>query len=419
MGVVHSGDLMPLSPSSYPPERPGTAGRRERHLVLGRGVVLTLGAGAAALGIWAGAATWFILARDDFGQGVFARQAELEYGYEDRIKSLQNQLERAVTQNLVERAGFAARVDGLAKRQAEIEGRQNWLKQLAGRVPMPAGTPVPIASAPGTALAAPKLAPSPEPFALRLGDTPTAQSEAEPRPRDRLSAVESSIEGVAADEIRLIEGLRWTAQRRLSRVTAIVGSTGLDVDRLGAAAGTGGPLVPLPTAARAGAFGPLAAELEATMGELDRVLGLSRTLPLARPLVGELEATSQFGYRVDPFTRGVALHTGVDLRAESGSAVRATAAGKVTVAEYTGGYGNMIEVDHGGGITTRYGHLAGYAVAPGERVESGEMIGRAGSTGRSTGSHLHYEVRINGEPINPTRFLGAGAQLAAAMAQTD
>jgi murein DD-endopeptidase MepM/ murein hydrolase activator NlpD len=88
------------------------------------------------------------------------------------------------------------------------------------------------------------------------------------------------------------------------------------------------------------------------------------------------------------------------------------------VAEYTGGYGNLIEIEHGGGVATRYGHLSGYAVAPGERVEAGEVVGYAGSTGRSTGSHLHYETRINGEPVNPLRFLEAGTRVAGLLAET-
>jgi murein DD-endopeptidase MepM/ murein hydrolase activator NlpD len=152
--------------------------------------------------------------------------------------------------------------------------------------------------------------------------------------------------------------------------------------------------------------------LEATVSELDRVQSAARALPLGRPVSGEIDPTSGFGYRMDPFTRGPALHTGLDLRAEAGSLVRATAAGRVTIAEYTGGYGNLVEIDHGNGLATRYGHLSGFLVAPGDRVEAGEMVGRAGSTGRSTGSHLHYETRINGEPVDPARFLAAGAKLA-------
>ena len=113
---------------------------------------------------------------------------------------------------------------------------------------------------------------------------------------------------------------------------------------------------------------------------------------------------------VNPFA-GRDVNWLLDFRAETGTPVRATGAGRVIEADWVGGYGQMIEIDHGGGVTTRYGHLSAYGVAVGARVETGQVIGRAGSTGRSTGPHLHYETRINGEAVNPARFLEAGRLL--------
>ena len=132
---------------------------------------------------------------------------------------------------------------------------------------------------------------------------------------------------------------------------------------------------------------------------------------MRRPLSGEVSLSSNFGARLDPFTRGYAMHTGMDMRAETGEPARATAAGRVTMAEYNGGYGNMVEVDHGHGLTTRYAHLSAFDVGPGQWVEPGTIVGRVGSTGRSTGSHLHYETRIDGEPVDPQRFLRAADAL--------
>lgn len=126
--------------------------------------------------------------------------------------------------------------------------------------------------------------------------------------------------------------------------------------------------------------------------------------------------SSPFGTRLDPFTRGLALHTGLDLRAESGEPARATAPGRVSAADYAGGYGNMVEIDHGHGVVTRFGHLARILVRPGQRVAAGDVVGLVGSTGRSTGAHLHYETRIDGEPVDPQRFLEAGGDLAAVLA---
>jgi murein DD-endopeptidase MepM/ murein hydrolase activator NlpD len=124
--------------------------------------------------------------------------------------------------------------------------------------------------------------------------------------------------------------------------------------------------------------------------------------------------SSPFGYRPDPFLGRPALHPGVDLVQSYGSEIRSTAAGRVVHAGPMGGYGNMVEIDHGNGLATRYGHMSEVLVAEGEEVKAGAVVGRIGSTGRSTGPHLHYEVRIDGEPVDPERFLQAGADMFAA-----
>jgi murein DD-endopeptidase MepM/ murein hydrolase activator NlpD len=105
------------------------------------------------------------------------------------------------------------------------------------------------------------------------------------------------------------------------------------------------------------------------------------------------------------------MHTGIDLRGDAGEPVRATASGNVTIAGRQGGYGNMVEIDHGNGLTTRYGHLSEVDVKVGQIVRIGEVIGKIGSTGRSTGPHLHYETRINGVAVDPGKFLRAGLWL--------
>ncbi len=160
-----------------------------------------------------------------------------------------------------------------------------------------------------------------------------------------------------------------------------------------------------------GPFETAAAAAQADLDALDTLRRAVRALPLRRPTDGDAGLSSLYGYRTDPFTRALALHTGVDLRAEHGAAARAAAAGTVVAAEYSGGYGNMVEVDHGHGISTRYAHLSAVGVAPGQGVAAGQIVGRVGSTGRSTAPHLHYETRIDGEPVDPARFLRASARL--------
>jgi murein DD-endopeptidase MepM/ murein hydrolase activator NlpD len=138
-------------------------------------------------------------------------------------------------------------------------------------------------------------------------------------------------------------------------------------------------------------------------------------IPSVHP-VERLEFTSNFGIRSDPFTHGARMHAGVDIRGPVGTPVYATADGIVDRAERAGGYGNLVELDHGKGIQTRYGHLSRILVEAGTQVKRGQLIALMGSTGRSTGSHLHYEVRIDGKAVNPAPFLTTADYLQAAHA---
>lgn len=134
-------------------------------------------------------------------------------------------------------------------------------------------------------------------------------------------------------------------------------------------------------------------------------------IPSLRPVEG-YRLTSSFGTRNDPFRRGRRMHNGLDMAGPVGTPIYATADGIVGRAQWVGGYGKYVEINHGGEIQTRYGHMSRILVEPGARVTRGQLIGRMGSTGRSTGSHLHYEVRIAGRPVNPMPFMTSGAYLA-------
>ncbi|WP_294201408.1 M23 family metallopeptidase [uncultured Sphingomonas sp.] len=135
-------------------------------------------------------------------------------------------------------------------------------------------------------------------------------------------------------------------------------------------------------------------------------------IPSVHP-VEKLQFTSNFGIRTDPFRGTAAMHAGVDIPGPVGTPIYATADGIVDHASWQGGYGNMVEINHGKGIATRYGHLSKILVADGARVTRGQLIALMGSTGRSTGSHLHYEVRMDGHAVNPVPFLTTGDYLTA------
>ena len=171
--------------------------------------------------------------------------------------------------------------------------------------------------------------------------------------------------------------------------------------------GTGGPAMPLATGNLAVLEGKMS-QLERAIRAYANVLQYRGYTPSVWPVVGKLE--SGFGSRRNPFGgSSYEFHSGQDIDAQTGDPVVAAARGTVTFVGWQNGYGQLVVIDHGDGLTTRYGHLSHIDVAQGQTVERSEFIGRVGSTGRSTGPHLHYEIRINDEPVNPRPYLLASS----------
>jgi murein DD-endopeptidase MepM/ murein hydrolase activator NlpD len=232
----------------------------------------------------------------------------------------------------------------------------------------------------------------------------------------RLESLQLALDRVERDQATRLSGIVKPALEAAGRLRRAFDVAGLPVERyIGRAksknSAMGGPFVAAPKGSDA-LFERELASAQTAVTTLDGLRRALPTVPLRKPLRGELQLTSTFGYRADPFLGRPALHSGVDMREEYGAPVRATAGGVVITAAPAGGYGNMIEIDHGGGFTTRYGHLSAIGVSAGQQVAPGAVIGRVGSTGRSTGPHLHYEVRIDGEAVDPQRFLKAATTLA-------
>ena len=211
----------------------------------------------------------------------------------------------------------------------------------------------------------------------------------------------AQLKQLAAETERRV---KLVEQRQLALAAALEGE---DMDpeslkRLGfypaAAGGVGGPF-------DSSAGDPTFKQLFTSWKKLDTLAGGAIAIPSDKP-VKSAEFTSAFGVRSDPFRGRSAMHAGIDLAGPTGTPIYATADGVVTTAGWnSGGYGNLVKIDHGRGIETRYGHLSSMTVQPGTRVTRGQLIGRMGSTGRSTGSHLHYEVRIDDRPVNPIPFM--------------
>jgi murein DD-endopeptidase MepM/ murein hydrolase activator NlpD len=226
-----------------------------------------------------------------------------------------------------------------------------------------------------------------------------------------IAAARKAADQLERRQVAVLESLEQAARGNAQRLSAIFAETGLDAARFvntTKAVSQGGPLVPMTAGKGSSPFEQKLAQVHFTVQQSQRMHKVISGLPIARPMPLEFETTSGFGARSDPFTRTMAMHTGIDFRAPSGTTVRATAPGRVTEASHMGGYGNMVEIDHGNGLTTRYAHLSSIEVDVGETVAKGGIIGRVGSTGRSTGPHLHYETRIDGDAADPIRFLRVG-----------
>jgi murein DD-endopeptidase MepM/ murein hydrolase activator NlpD len=205
-------------------------------------------------------------------------------------------------------------------------------------------------------------------------------------------------------------------ESKVRRMRGVITDLGLDMAQLEAAtprAGVGGPFVPVKLPANAGSFERQLYQINVTRAQVERLNRTLALVPYRKPVIGEVEFTSGFGVRSDPFLGRPAMHTGLDFRAAMGDPVRATANGKVISSGWAGGYGRMVEIDHGNGLSTRYGHLSQINVKVGDLIKIGQVIGEVGSTGRSTGPHLHYETRIDGDAVDPQKFLRAGVRLSA------
>jgi murein DD-endopeptidase MepM/ murein hydrolase activator NlpD len=365
------------------------------------------------------AATGYLVFRDDLLAASIARQARIQHAYEDRIATLRADIDRLTSRQLLNQQAFEEKLEKLLGRQAALDARQDIIAGLSqaakragltpagGSPPTPVPNPLPSEAATGGPLITGSLG------TLRSGErAPLAIAMLRPSrdkepdtaaPANRISDVEDSLDELAHEQVAYVERVAGKVGEHAGRIWAVLKKLGHKVPATaGNDSAVGGPFVPLAANADPETFRNNVQVITAELDRLAEARNLASQLPLAKP-VTNAAVTSRFGTRLDPFLRRPALHTGVDFRAAKGYPVRSTAGGKVVIAEYNGGYGKMVEIDHGNGVTTRYGHLSRISVKAGDTVAKGALVGRAGSTGRSTG--------LDGEPIDPMRYIRAGTEI--------
>ncbi len=231
------------------------------------------------------------------------------------------------------------------------------------------------------------------------------------RMKSRVLRLESRLSDVRKSQESLLGRITDSTVGDIERAEAMIARTGLSADRLIALApssqdASGGPFIPVDSAA-AGPFAQGLSSLYTHMDRWETLQHVLRRLPLASP-VEQYYVASRFGRRRDPINKRWAVHKGLDLAGPMGQKIRSPATGTVAYAGRKGRFGRFIEIDHGFGIRTRYGHLRRVLVKKGQRVTQRQSIGLLGNSGRSTGPHLHYEIIVDGKQVSPSKFFNAG-----------
>jgi murein DD-endopeptidase MepM/ murein hydrolase activator NlpD len=343
----------------------------------------------------------------------------MQFGYEDRIAELRAQVDRISSRQLLDQEQYEQKLDQVLRRQTALESRASALSGLGGDVT-------------GSIRQPPR---SGEPRTTPLKPSPLSDKGAFVMPTDRdapidprtslaiksaggvggaIARLQASLDRVEQRQAATLSSIEESYDSKARRIRGVLTELGVDVGKVttGDSAGAvGGPFVPARIPKDAIGFERQLHRISIVRAQIHRLTRALGAVPVRKPVDGEIDTSSSFGVRTDPFTGSPAMHTGIDLHGETGEPVRATADGKVTAAGWSGGYGRMVDVDHGNGLSTRYGHLSTIDVQVGQSIRMGQVVGKVGSTGRSTGPHLHYETRVRGEAVDPQKFLRAGQRL--------
>ena len=362
---------------------------------------------------WSATTATYFAFSDDVLKGLIARQAEQQYAYEDRIAELRAQIDRTTSRQLLDQEQFEQKLNDLLRRQTALESRATALSGISDPATtgslrsssMSGNDPKPVSDSlltphlldRGTAL---------EPDRAPTNKKPGKEADI----GTKLGRIEASLDRVDRREGAMLAQLQARYEGKARKMRSVLTQLGLKLDA-NPPPGIGGPFVPVALPSESQSFERALTRVNIARAYADKLSATLVSVPVREPVTGEIDFSSPYGVRVDPFLHVPAMHTGIDFRGTFGEPIHATAAGTVTSAGWSGGYGQMVEVDHGNGLATRYGHLSEIDVKVGQSIRIGQVVGRLGSTGRSTGPHLHYETRVDGEAVDPQKFLKAGATL--------
>lgn len=339
-------------------------------------------------------ATAFLLA-PDISRLYNGQSQQVVEAYADRVAQLRVEVDRLQSRSFAQTGNINLQLQELSQQQEVLQEQQQLVQVLVTKA---GALGIDTATLPAEA----------------PGSGPAEADPIVPSGNAEIDATAQALERMMGETQTAMTAIADAATRRTQGIVSALSGIGINVslpeDGLD---GVGGPLLP-PQDGEADS--PMVEDANAVMSALVRykaALDSMASAPVLMPLTGEYRQSSSYGNRTDPFNGGRAYHAGLDFAAPSGANVASAADGKVTFVGTMSGYGNVVEVTHAGGLVTRYGHLSGFLSEVGQVVRAGTPIAKVGSTGRSTGPHLHFEVRRNNASIDPTNFLRAGKRLSA------
>lgn len=376
-------------------------------------------------------ATTYLAFRDDLMAAAIKRNIEMQRSYEDRIAALRSKVDRITSRQLLDQQAVEEKVAALMRQQEMLTGQTGALQGIYERARKNGlGPKKADVDASGTQKA------EAETDMIQTGSVKIAgnsifnnansflrgsavgKTSGEEIPIASLHAgndlnssaglfndVLTQIHQIATRQSETVVALQADAHEASGKLASVFSKLNVPLPAE-LTRDVGGPFVPSEDVD----FADLTESLSQSLDTLELLKKKASKLPVGIPVPGA-NVSSSFGSRVDPFHRRSAFHAGIDFRASTGTPVLSSGSGTVIKAGRNGGYGLMVEIDHGYGITTRYAHLSRILVKPGHKVAKGDKVGKVGSTGRSTGPHLHYEVRRGSKASNPSRFLQAGREL--------
>ncbi len=402
------------------------------------------------LGCWVALTSVYIILHDDLLANAIKNRLLMQTAYEDRIADLRGEVGAVTGRLMLNQDEFDGKVERLNTRQALLEERQTSIASLLNDVdqvvlalvePEITGSMNPRSAVAGHSdsnLPEEPLDASTGDNTIHLAfasqfaaqtvsrqgydilvptDLPTSPQNRADRDLMRLASAQYKLESDQFNTLNQIEHSTNAASIFITEAITNLGFQPQETVREEANSqedsAVGGPLVQV-SPHLLPAMSSFERQLQRIHAQTEIANNLYHSLiafPIGRPLPDLSGVTSRFGLRTDPFRHTRAHHGGIDYRAATGVPVRATAAGTVIMARRNAGYGKMVEISHANGLTTRYAHMSRISVRRGQKVNAGDLVGRVGSTGRSTGPHLHYETRRSGTAVNPQRFLDVGAEI--------